>query len=120
MKRKNIKWLLCSVLLAIMFQSCYYIKQIPGIVHALHYTLKQDRLDKKTVKEYSYGEKHPFILKNDGIFIPCIINGQEDTLYFDTGCSFDCITRIVYEDSGFTIKPIVTRSAKAATKRYVF
>ena len=120
MKRKNIKWLLCSVLLAIMFQSCYYIKQIPGIVHALHYTLKHDRLDKKTIKEYSYGEKCKFILKNDGIFIPCIINGQEDTLCFDTGCSFDCITRIVYEDSGFTIKPIVTRSAKAATKRYVF
>ena len=73
MKRTNIKWLLCSVLLAIMFQSCWFIKQIPETARSLHYMLKQLRLEKKTIKEYSYGEKYKFILKNDGIYIPCIV-----------------------------------------------
>ena len=74
MKRKNIKWLLCSVLLAIMFQSCWFIKQIPGTIKYHHYRLKLYRLQKETIEEYSYGEKHPFILKNSGIFIIFIIS----------------------------------------------
>ncbi len=77
--------------------------------------LKCVSLEKKTVKEYSYGEKYKFILKNDGIYIPCIVNGLPDTLFYDSGLD-DGICRWIYSDTCFKIKPIMKHTFKSATK----
>ena len=119
MAYRNIKKTVVFVLGMVLFTSCSFtfgefLRAIPDGVREINYMLKYMRLDKKTTTEYYY-QQHGFLYYNDAIYIPCIVNGTEDTLLFDTGGMGTLVERAI-ADTAFHVRPVRKIRIKTATK----
>jgi hypothetical protein len=100
------------------FFSCKNIKEIPSAIKVINYALKDQRMSRNTSELYVY-QKDKFIFKDQSVFIPCVINGKEDTLLYDSGFS-GYVKERVYHDSVFRGTTKIKANTMAFSKSITF
>ncbi len=109
MNNRKVKTIVVLMSGIFLFSSCSTL--IDG-VREINYMLKYMRLEKKTTTTYFYQTQR--FLYDDAIYFPCIVNGMEDTLFFDTGGMGKIMER-VNNDTVLKIRPIRKVRFKTAT-----
>lgn len=115
MKKRVPLLFLLIVSVSVLCTSCKVHVMLKGTGKTIRYALKCERLLKR--EQYTFDcEKHPFILKDNAIFIAAETDGKKDTLFFDTGYS-GFVSETATSDTDFKIRPVISHSLQTATKR---
>jgi hypothetical protein len=90
-------------------------RQIPGTVKTIDYILAYERMWKKEIKTYHYGNKSSFELNYRWlIFIPCKINGENLLVFYDSGQQDEFVESI----SSDTLFPKRCKTLKSTMMTY--
>lgn len=113
--KKHLSFLFLLIpLITCLCTSCKVHVMLKDTGKVICYGLKVERLMKKEKYSFDY-EKHPFMLKDNTIFIVAETDGKSDTLFFDTGYS-GFMSETATSDADFKIRPVISHSLQTATK----